>query len=131
VRRLPFQCLPRLHAGLGGAEDRQHDQRLPRHHDHRHALQQIHLPPVRLRAGAGGGLRPILGKLGKKWHIVYADYSWGQSTRDAYGEAIKKHGGAVVGTTGIPLGTADMTAFLSKISGDFDGLLGIFFGSDG
>jgi branched-chain amino acid transport system substrate-binding protein len=74
---------------------------------------------------------PTLGRLGKKWHIVYADYSWGQSTRDAYAEAIKKHGGEVVGTTGIPLGTADMTAFLSKISGDFDGLLGVFFGSDG
>ena len=44
---------------------------------------------------------------------------------------IKKHGGEVVGTTGIPLGTADMTPFLSKITGDFDGLFGIFFGKDG
>src|SRR6202521_2277132 len=43
----------------------------------------------------------------------------------------KKLGGEVVGTTGIPLGTADMTPFLSKISGDFDGLFGIFFGKDG
>ena len=74
---------------------------------------------------------PYLAKLGKKWHIAYADYAWGQSTRDAYAEAIKKHGGEVVGTTGIPLGTADMTPFLSKISGEFDGLFGIFFGSDG
>jgi hypothetical protein len=31
----------------------------------------------------------------------------------------------------IPLGTADMTPFLSKISGNFDGLFGIFFGRDG
>ena len=74
---------------------------------------------------------PMLAKLGKKWHIAYADYSWGQSTRDAYAAAIKEHGGEVVGTTGIPLGTADMTPFLSKISGDFDGLFGIFFGKDG
>src|SRR6201993_5392685 len=73
----------------------------------------------------------MLAKMGKKWHIVYADYSWGQSTRDAYAAEIKKSGGEVVGTTGIPLGTADMTAFLSKISGDFDGLFGIFFGKDG
>src|SRR5262249_9446290 len=35
------------------------------------------------------------------------------------------------GTTGIPLGTADMTPFLSKITGNFDGFLGIFFGKDG
>ena len=62
---------------------------------------------------------------------AFADYAWGQSTRDAYVEQIKKAGGEVVGTTGIPLGTADMTAFLSKITGNFDGLFGIFFGKDG
>jgi len=48
---------------------------------------------------------PMLAKMGKKWHIAYADYSWGQSTRDAYAAEIKKNGGEVVGTTGIPLGT--------------------------
>ena len=74
---------------------------------------------------------PTLTKMGKKWHIVFADYSWGQSTRDAYVNEIKKNGGEVVGTTGIPLGTADMAPFLSKISGDFDGLFAIFFGKDG
>jgi branched-chain amino acid transport system substrate-binding protein len=73
----------------------------------------------------------MVSKLGKKWHIAYADYAWGQSTRDAYAEQIKKAGGEVVGSTGIPLGTADMTPFLSKINGDFDGLFGIFFGKDG
>jgi branched-chain amino acid transport system substrate-binding protein len=73
----------------------------------------------------------LVNKMGKKWHIAYADYAWGQSTRDAYAEQIKKAGGQVVGTTGIPIGTADMTPFLSKISGDFDGLFGIFFGKDG
>jgi hypothetical protein len=74
---------------------------------------------------------PTLTKMGKKWHIAFADYSWGQSTRDAYISEIKKNGGEIVGTTGIPLGTPDMTPFLSKISGDFDGLFGIFFGKDG
>ncbi len=74
---------------------------------------------------------PHLVKLGKRWHIAYADYSWGQSTKDAYADQIKKAGGEIAGTTGIPLGTADMTAFLSKISGNFDGLFGIFFGKDG
>ena len=73
----------------------------------------------------------LVNKMGKKWHIAFADYSWGQSTRDAYATEIKKLGGEVVGTTGIPLGTADMTSFLSKIQGDFDGLFGIFFGKDG
>src|SRR5712672_3445379 len=73
----------------------------------------------------------LVSKMGKKWYIAYSDYAWGQSTRDAYADQIKKAGGEVVGTTGIPLGTADMTPFLSKISGDFDGLFGIFFGKDG
>ena len=70
----------------------------------------------------------MVGKMGKKWHIAYLDYAWGQTTRDAYVEQIKKAGGETVGTTGIPLGTADMTAFLSKITGNFDGLFGILFG---
>jgi branched-chain amino acid transport system substrate-binding protein len=73
----------------------------------------------------------LVNKLGKKWHLIYADYAWGQSTRDAYADEIKKAGGEVVGTTGIPLNTADMTPFLSKISGEFNGLFGIMFGKDG
>ena len=73
----------------------------------------------------------LVNDLGKQWHIAFADYSWGQSTRDAYAEQIKKAGGEIAGTTGIPLGTADMTSFLSKIKGNFDGLFGIFFGKDG
>jgi len=72
----------------------------------------------------------LVNKMGKRWFIAYADYSWGQSTRDAYANEIKGNGGSVVGTLGIPLGTADMTPFLSKISGDFDGLFLIFFGPD-
>ena len=72
----------------------------------------------------------LVNKLGKKWHIAYADYAWGQSTRDAYIANIQKNGGEVVGSTGIPLGTADMAPFLSKISGGFDGLFFIFFGRD-
>jgi branched-chain amino acid transport system substrate-binding protein len=76
-------------------------------------------------------ISPYLVKnLGKKWHIVFLDYAWGQSTRDAYVEQIKKSGGTVAGTTGIPLGTADMTAFISKITGDFDGLFAIMFGAN-
>jgi branched-chain amino acid transport system substrate-binding protein len=73
----------------------------------------------------------LVNKVGKKWHIAYADYAWGQSTRDAYVQEIRKAGGDVVETTGIPLGTADMTPFLAKVTGVFDGLFGIFFGPQG
>jgi branched-chain amino acid transport system substrate-binding protein len=72
----------------------------------------------------------LVGKMAKKWHIAYLDYAWGQSTRDAYIEQIKKAGGEIVGGTGIPLGVADMNPFVSKITGNFEGLLGIFFGAN-
>ena len=73
----------------------------------------------------------LVSKVGKKWIIGFADYAWGQSTRDAFIEQIKKNGGDVVGTIGVPLGTQDMTPFLSKISGAYDGIFGIFFGPQG
>ena len=74
----------------------------------------------------------LVNKMGKKWHIVYLDYAWGQTTRDAYVEQITKLGGEVVGTTGIPLGAADMTSFISKIGADrkpFDAIFAIMFGA--
>jgi len=73
----------------------------------------------------------LVNKLGKKWFISFADYAWGQSTKDAFVAEIKKNGGEVVGTLGVPLGTTEMTPFLSKISGLFDGIFGIFFGPQG
>jgi branched-chain amino acid transport system substrate-binding protein len=73
----------------------------------------------------------MVNKVGKKWFISYADYAWGQSTKDAFAAEIKKNGGEVVGTLGIPLGTTELTPFLSKISGQFDGIFGIFFGPQG
>jgi branched-chain amino acid transport system substrate-binding protein len=78
-------------------------------------------------------LAPYLVKtLGRRWHIVYLDDAWGQSTRDAYVRQIKKAGGEITGVTGIPLNTADMMAFVSKIGTDgkpFEGLFGILFGA--
>ena len=34
----------------------------------------------------------LVNYVGKKWHIAYADYSWGQSTRDAYARRSRKRG---------------------------------------
>ena len=73
----------------------------------------------------------MVNKMGKKWYIAYADYAWGQSTKDAFVAEIKKNGGEVTGTLGIPLGTTELTPFLSKISGNFDAVFGIFFGPQG
>jgi branched-chain amino acid transport system substrate-binding protein len=73
----------------------------------------------------------LVHNLGRKWYIVFFDYSFGQSSRDAYADQIRKAGGEIVGTMGVPLGIADMTPFLSRISGSFDGLFGIFGAADG
>ena len=100
---------------------------------HHQQVQPLHLPAVRLRAGAGGGLRALPGQQDgqevahrlRRLRLGPVDHATPTPSE------IKKAGGEVVGTTGIPLGTADMTPFLSKITGDFDGLFGIFFGKDG
>jgi len=73
---------------------------------------------------------PSLIKIAKRWHIVYTDYTWGQSTRDAYANEINWLGGGIVGATGIPVGATNMRPFLAQIGGEFDGLLSIFFGRD-
>src|SRR5438309_1563826 len=38
----------------------------------------------------------LVKKMGKKWHIAFLDYAWGQSTRDAYIDEIKKNGDQAV-----------------------------------
>src|SRR5262245_898690 len=73
----------------------------------------------------------LVNKIGKKWFIAFVDYAWGQSTKDAFIAEIKKNGGQVVGSLGVPFGTNEMMPFLSKIRGSFDGLFGIFFGPQG
>jgi len=74
----------------------------------------------------------LVNKLAKKWHIVFLDYAWGQTTKDAYVEQIKKQGGEIVGTTGIPLGVAAdaVTAFVANIKGNHEGVFAIMFGAN-
>jgi branched-chain amino acid transport system substrate-binding protein len=95
-------------------------------HCNRYTFRTFDFAPAQAKAFAPH----LVGKIGKRWYIAHADYAWGQSTRDAYIAEIKANGGEVVGTLGIPLGTPDMTPFLSKIGGNFDGLFYIFFGPD-
>jgi branched-chain amino acid transport system substrate-binding protein len=95
-------------------------------HCNRYTFRPYDFAPAQAKAFAPY----LVNKIGKRWYIAHADYAWGQSTRDAYAAEIRANGGEVVGTLGIPLGTADMTPFLSKIGGNFDGLFYIFFGPD-
>ena len=79
----------------------------------RHALQV----DGALGEGEEQNLAPLPAEAGAKVYITGRR----QAELD---KAVVALGGTVVGTTGIPLGTADMTPFLSKIQGEFDGLFG-------
>ena len=73
-----------------------------------------------------------MNKIGKKWHIAYADYAWGQSTRDAYVERDQEERRRGRRHHRHPARHRRHDARSSrKISGSFDGLFGIFFGPQG
>ena len=114
-------------------QDRQHDQRVPRHHaDHHASATATASGPTTTRRRRRWPSRPISSTRWARSGTSPMPTIPGASRRATPTPSeIKKAGGEVVGTTGIPLGTADMTPFLSKITGDFDGLFGIFFGKDG
>ena len=74
----------------------------------------------------------LVTKLGRRWHIVYLDDAWGQATRDAYVQQIKKRGGDITGSTAIPLDTAEVLGRVSRIGADgkpFEGLFAILSGA--
>ena len=80
--RLPLQRLPGLHAGVRGAQARQHDHACastPRSRTtkcSRYTFRPFDYAPAQAVAAAPY----LVNKMGKKWHIAYADYAWGQST---------------------------------------------------
>ncbi len=104
---------------------------MPRHRAHTTHCNKYTFRPFDYAPAQAKAFAPYLvDKIGKKWFIAYADYAWGQSTRDAYASEIRKAGGNIAGTLAIPLGTSDMSPFLSRVSGDFNGIFAIFFGTD-
>lgn len=63
--------------------------------------------------------------------IAYADYAFGQNSRDFFSEAFEEAGGTVVDEVGIPLGTDDFSPFFGDIEGSgADAIYSFFAGSD-
>ena len=90
-RRRPLQRVPRLHAGLGRIQILNMvsvclDTTMTTTKCSRYTFRPFDYAPAQAVAFAPY----LVDKIGKKWHIAYADYAWGQSTRDAYAEQIKK-----------------------------------------
>jgi branched-chain amino acid transport system substrate-binding protein len=49
---------------------------------------------------------------GKRWYIVYADYAFGHAMLNDFTHAIVAHGGEILRSDAVPLGTTDFSAYL-------------------
>ncbi len=67
--------------------------------------------------------------LGKAWTIIYADYAWGQSTKDESKAVVERLGGKVLKTIAVPLDTKDFVPYLAQIPGETEVVLPAFIGS--
>ena len=67
--------------------------------------------------------------LGKVWTIIYADYAWGQSTREESQRVIEKLGGKVLKTIPVPLDTKDFVPYIAQIPDNTEVVLPAFIGA--
>ena len=67
--------------------------------------------------------------LGKVWTIIYADYAWGQSTKDESKAVIERLGGKVLKTIAVPLDTKDFVPYLAQIPDNTEVVLPAFIGA--
>jgi branched-chain amino acid transport system substrate-binding protein len=72
----------------------------------------------------------LIADFGKRWSVIYADYSWGQSHLRVWKSRLLKAGCEMVSEVGVPLGTADMLPFIAKVSRDSDAVLVALFTAD-
>ena len=67
--------------------------------------------------------------LGKEWTIIYADYAWGQSTRDESQKQVERQGGKVLKTIAVPLDTKDFVPYIAQIPDNTQVVLPAFIGA--
>ncbi len=80
---------------------------------------------------ARGATSPELVKdLGKKWCIIYVDYSFGQEQRDSWRGALTRAGGEVIGEIPVPLGVSDFLPILAKIPKEAEAAVVALFSAD-
>ena len=51
-------------------------------------------------------------KFGKKWYFITSDYSFGHTLQEGFEASLKQFGGTVVGSSLVPLSTADFSSYL-------------------
>ncbi len=63
--------------------------------------------------------------------LAYADYAFGQNSKNFFAEAFEEAGGEVVGEVGVPLGSDDYSPYLGEIEDSgADAVFSFFAGSD-
>jgi branched-chain amino acid transport system substrate-binding protein len=67
--------------------------------------------------------------LGKQWTIIYADYAWGQSTRDESQAQVERLGGKVLKSIAVPLDTKDFVPYIAQIPDNSEVVLPAFIGA--
>src|SRR5215217_2624808 len=56
--------------------------------------------------------RAVVGRGGKRWFLLVADYAFGYDLQARVAEAVQRAGGSVIGAARHPLGTTDYSSFL-------------------
>ncbi|MFB6082604.1 MAG: ABC transporter substrate-binding protein [Halanaeroarchaeum sp.] len=75
----------------------------------------------------GGGMADFA----DSWFLMYADYTWGHTGRDAIKKALKENGGTVAGEVATPFPSSDYNQYLNQAkSSGADGLAVIIAGTD-
>lgn len=72
----------------------------------------------------------VIAKAGKRWSVIFADYVWGHSHRDAWLAQFKKAGVAVGSVLPIPVNTADPLSFVSRVDRSSDAIFVALLGPD-
>ncbi|KAA1004045.1 ABC transporter substrate-binding protein [Paraburkholderia panacisoli] len=60
-------------------------------------------------------LAPSLLAIGKRWHFVFSNYTYGQGIQRSMADLLKEAGGTMTGADATPLNTTDFSSFILKI----------------
>lgn len=67
--------------------------------------------------------------IGSKWTIIYQNYSFGKQYRNVVQKGVKRRGGEVLKSIGVPLGESDLIPYLNKVPDGTDVLFNALIGS--
>ncbi|HEX8783957.1 MAG TPA: ABC transporter substrate-binding protein [Steroidobacteraceae bacterium] len=74
---------------------------------------------------ANGTATAIVGRGGKTWFYLTADYAFGTQLQTAAAKVVEAHGGKNVGAVRVPLGAADFSSFLLQAQASGAQVLGL------